>query len=179
MTRRTASALLLAWLAGVATLLAAGEIRVTPLVTDGRVLASFLAPTAFDADAREMLQSGLPLTFEYTVELRRPSSLWWDTTLAAVVVAASGKYDALTGAYQVSKLRDERVVWSESTREMTDVQTWMTQFDKVLLEPSEALEANGEYYVRVRLHQRPRRRFLFWPWGRDDGAGRAGFTFIR
>lgn len=178
MTRRYAGTILLASL-GAVTLLAAGEIRVTPLVTDGRVLASFLAPTSFDADARDLLQSGLPLTFEYTVELRRPSSLWWDSTLADVVVAASGKYDTLTGAYQVSKLRDEKVVWSESTRELADVQTWMTQFEKVPLEPAVALEANGEYYVRVRLHQSPRRRFSFWPWGRDDGSGRADFTFIR
>ena len=46
-------------------------------------------------------------------------------------------------------------------------------------EPSEPLEANADYYVRVRLRMSPRRTFSIWPFGRDDGSGRKDFTFIR
>ena len=58
----------------------------------------------------------------------------------------------------------------------------MTTFDKVELDPSPALEANVEYYVRVRMYTSPRRTFSLWslwPWSRDSGSGRASFTFIR
>jgi hypothetical protein len=40
------------------------------------------------------------------------------------------------------------------------------------------LETNGEYYVRVRAHTRPRGAVLFWPWG-EMILGHAKFTFIQ
>jgi hypothetical protein len=89
------------------------------------------------------------------------------------------KFDNLTGVYQVSKLQDGRVVWSERTKDDAQVRTWMTTFERVSMQPGVPLEANGDYYVRVRLHASPRRTFSFWPWGRADGSGRADFTFIR
>jgi hypothetical protein len=55
----------------------------------------------------------------------------------------------------------------------------MTTFERVPLQPGEPLEPNADYYVRVRLHASPKRTFSLWPWGRDDGSGRADFTFIR
>jgi hypothetical protein len=167
------------WLAALAIVQAAGDIIVTPLVTDGRVMASFAAGSTFDEDARELLKSGLPVTFAYAVELRNPSLLWFDGTLARVDVSASAKYDTLTDTYQVSKLRGEQVFWSESTRDQGQAGEWMTAFDRIPLEPSDALEPNRDYYVQVRLRRRPQRRFSFWPWGGDDATGRADFTYLR
>ncbi len=179
MRRERLAAVVVCWLAGLALVRAAGDIIVTPLVTEGRVLASFTAAAAFDEDARELLKSGLPVTFAYAVDLRNPSLLWFDGTLASVEVSASAKYDTLTDTYQVSKLRGDQVVWSESTRDQEQVGAWMTTFDRIPLEPSSALEANRDYYVQVRLYTRPQRRFSLWPWGGDDGSGRADFTFLR
>jgi hypothetical protein len=175
--RRAGSALVVG-LASLATLVAA-DIRVTPLVAEGRVFASFTAPAAVTDDAREVMRSGLPLTFTFDVELRRPSQVWWDRTLADVTVASSVKFDNLTGVYQVSKLQDGRVVWSERTKDEAEVRTWMTTFERIAVQPASPLEPNADYYVRVRLHASPKRTFSLWPWGRDDGAGRADFTFIR
>jgi hypothetical protein len=89
------------------------------------------------------------------------------------------KFDSLTGVYQVSKLRDGRVVWSERTDKEADVRSWTTSFDQIALEPSEPLEANADYYVRVRMRVSPRRTFSIWPFSHDDGSGRKDFTFIR
>ena len=161
---------------------AANDVRVTPIVTDGRVLASFAATDAWTPDARELVQGGLLLTFTFDVELRRPSSVWLDTTLAHVSVAAAVKFEALTGTYQLSRLRDGRIVRSEATRDERVVREWMTSFEQIALEPAAPLEANAEYYVRVRLYASPRRTFSFWslwPWSRDTSSGRATFTFIR
>jgi hypothetical protein len=55
----------------------------------------------------------------------------------------------------------------------------MPTFDSESLLPGDPLEANADYYVRVRLHATPKRTFSLWPWGRDDGSGRTDFTFIR
>jgi hypothetical protein len=167
-----AAALGLAW-AGVV------PVKVTPIVNDGRVLASFSAPSAFTDDAEHVMRTGLLLTFTFTVELRQPSPLWFDRTLAETTVASSVKYDSLTSAYQVSKLRDGRVIASERMAREPDVLAWMTSFDQVPLVCGEPLERNADYYVQVRLRTSPRPTVSLWPWGHDDGSGRAVFTFIR
>lgn len=179
MRRRRALAALLVTVAGSLALMAA-DINVTPVVTpEGRIVASFTAPTSFFEDAHDAIQSGVLMTFSYAVELRRPSTIWFDRTLAETTAAATVKFDSLTSMYQVSKLRDGRVVWSERTDKEAEVRAWMMSFDQIALEPSEPLEANADYYVRVRLRMSPRRTFSIWPFGRDDGSGRKDFTFIR
>jgi hypothetical protein len=180
--RRRALALALWPLALPVALLAADDVKVTPVVADGRVLATFSAAPSWTPEAREVVQTGLPLTFTFDVELRRPSTLWFDSTLAHVVVASSVRFDALTGTYHLSRLRDGRIVKSESTRDERVARDWMTTFEQVALEPDEPLEPNVEYYVRVRLYASPKRTFSLWslwPWSRDSSSGRANFTFMR
>ena len=169
-------------LAAAATLAAATEIKVTAIVDKGRVLASFAAPGSFTKDAEAVMRSGLILTFTYTLELRRPQAIWFDSTVGQLVVASTVKHDPLTGRYQVSKSHDGRVVWAEQTDQVPMVRAWMTTFDQVPLDPQRPLEANAEYYVRVRMESNPRPTFSLWslwPWGRSDGVGQADFAVIR
>jgi hypothetical protein len=169
-----------ACLLATATLLAADAIRVTPLVVDdGRVFASFSAPALVTADARAVLKSGLLLTFTYTVEVRRPSAIWFDPTFGRLEVSASLKYDNLTSRYQVSKSQGDRVDWSKVTDNEPQALTWMTEFEKLLVPLESALEPNADYYLRVRARVTPRRTFSIWPFGGDDGTGRADFAYIR
>ena len=166
------------WSLAVAVVFAA-DVRVTPLVSDGRVFASFSADEGYTADVRESVQSGLPTTLTFTVELRQAAVIWFDHTVNTVTVESRIKYDNLTRTFQVSKMIDGQIATSESTTREEDVRKWATQFDRVSLSQGEHLEPNGEYYVRVRMHASPRRSFSLWPWGRDDAAGRADFTFIK
>ena len=155
-------------------------IRVTPIIADGRVAASFVATPGFGDDAQAVVQSGLLLTMTFTIDLKRPSNVWWDHTVSTAVVAASVKLDTLTGVYQVSKSQDGQVTWSERTEDLGHVREWMTTFDKVPLAPGDRLEPNADYYVQVRLRSSPRRTFSLWPFfGSDEGVGRADFTFLR
>lgn len=173
------------WSAGAAVVVSAaamaGPIVVKPVVaSDTRVLVTIGAPTALTDESRGVMKTGLTLTFTYDVELRRPSTLWFDATLARTRVAAAGRFDSLTGTYQVSKERDGRVFWSEKSSDEAQVREWMTSFDQIAVELTQPLEANAEYYVRVRLFAAPRSTVSWlWPWGRDDGSGRADFTYIR
>jgi hypothetical protein len=178
MTGWTRAVLVVALAIGAASAEVA-EIKVTPVVTDGRVSASFSAPAAFNDESREVVKSGVPLTFTYLVELRRPSAIWWDRTVGTSTVAAAVKFDNLTNIYQVTKQQDGRVTWSKATPKEDEMRTWVTGFDGVPIQVSEALEPNADYYVRVRLDAHPHVRVSLWPWGRNDAAGRADFTFIR
>jgi hypothetical protein len=141
---------------------------------------TIVAPAALTEESRGVMKTGLTLTFTYDVELRRPSTLWFDGTLARTRVAAAVRFDSLTGTYQVSKERDGRVFWSAKAGDEAQVREWMTTFDQIAVELAQPLEANAEYYVRVRLYAAPRSTVSWlWPWGRDDGSGRADFTYIR
>lgn len=158
---------------------AAANIKVTPLVTAGRVSASFVAAGAFTTESRDVVKTGLPLTFTYLVELRRPSTIWFDRTVGSATVSAAVKFDNLTSMYQVTKQQDGRVVWSKSTSNDDEMQAWATEFVDVPVRISERLESNVEYYFQVRLQARPHLHALLWPFARDDGSGRADFTFIK
>jgi hypothetical protein len=177
-TIRRASVLAMLW-SLAAVVLWAADVRVTPLVTDGQVYASFNAGESYTADVHEAVQSGLPTTLTFFVELRQASVIWFDRNVATVTVAASIKYDTLRGDFQVSKMADGQVFSSERTDKEADARKWATEFERVRLSNGANLESNGEYYVRVRLRTTPRRSVSLWPWGRDDAAGRADFTFIR
>jgi len=180
MNTRRAWCATITWVAlGAVVLALADTIQVTPVVADGRVSASFIAPSAFDDDAQEVIQSGLLVTFTFNVELRRPSTVWFDRTVAAVVVASSVKFDNLTGVYHVSKHEDGRVTWSDRTEDLETLKTWMTTFERVALTPEAPLEPNAEYYVRVGLQTSPKRTFSLWPWAGGSASGRAEFTFVR
>jgi hypothetical protein len=162
----------------VATVLAA-DIRVTPLIAAGQVLASFTAPDTYSTDVRESVQSGLSTTLTFTVELRQSSLVWFDRTLATTTVAAAIKYDALSASFQVTRMADGQVLSSDRTVKEDDAKKWATEFERVKLSNGDGLEANGEYYIRVRARATPHRTFVLWPWGREDAVGRADFTFIR
>ncbi len=176
--RRRGGVVLVLWSLVVALVLAA-DVRVTPLVTAGHVFASFAAGDSYTTEVREAVQSGLPTTLTFVVELRQAAVIWFDRTVSTVTVASSIKYDTLTRTFQVSKMTDGQVFSSESTTKEDDVRKWATEFERVSLSKGDDLEANGEYYVRVRMRATPRRSFSLWPWGRDDATGRADFTFIR
>jgi len=153
------------------------DIAVTPIARDGQLLVSFDMGEGFTNDVADAIQSGLPTTFSYEVELRRGAGMF-DRTIAAVTITATVRYDNLTRRYQMSRTFDGRIEDARPTEDQTAVRSWMTHFDRVPVSPTAGLEINGEYYVRVRAHTRPHNGWFFWPW---SGAvlGHAKFTFIQ
>jgi hypothetical protein len=155
------------------------DIRVTPVIADGQVSVSFSAPAAAGPATHEVVQSGLLMTLTFVIDLKQASSAWWDRQIAQTTVSSSVKFDNLTGVYQVSRMRDGHVTWSERTSHFAEAQAWLTTFDRVAVSSDEALDPNADYYIRVRMQRSPRRTFPLWFWTSDDGSGRAAFTFIR
>ena len=177
-------ATLIVAMVATATLLAsAASIKILPLVTEGRVLTSFTAADAWTIETRETLQFGTAITFDYYVELRRPSALWIDSVVAQTNVRADAKLDTLTGKYQVSRQRDGRMIKSEKRDQENDVRDWLTVFEPIELEPESPLKANTDYYIQVRLLKYPRRSvslLAILPGGSNDLSGRsATFPYLR
>jgi hypothetical protein len=154
------------------------DITVTPLARDGQVVVSFELSDGFTAEVRDAIQSGLPTTFSYEVELRRGTPIWLDHTVASMTITATVRFDNLTRRYQLSHAIDGRVEDAQPTENLDKVREWMTKFDRIPLSKTSALEANAEYYVRVRAHTQPRNAWFLWPWDRGAVLGRAKFTFI-
>ena len=162
-----------------AAVLMAADVRITPVVAEDRVYANFAASAAFSDDVRAAVKTGLPVTLTYVAEVRRASALWFDHTVAATTVASSVKFDTLTGAYQVSKLRDGSVHWAQQTQKEEEMRLWVTEFERVPLTDASRLDAAGEYYVRVRARDSLPRGFSLWPWGRSEMSGRVELPVIR
>jgi hypothetical protein len=157
---------------------AAQTMRVNSLARDDRVLVSFELPDAFNDDLRAAIQSGLPTSITYDVELRKATSLWVDRLIATARVTAGVRFDNLTRRYQVSVMRDGRVDETRVTESEEVVRRELTVFQRLPLFSTATLEPNAEYYVRVRAETRPRNSLFVLPWERGGVLGSTKFTFL-
>lgn len=157
------------------------SLYVAPLPRDGQVLVSFRLEQTLTPEMRKAIHSGMTVSFDYKVDLKRSAAGWIDRTLDTVVVTASVRYDTLTRKYTLSRLFDGASDDARVTDKEEVAWAWLTtQFERLPLFRGTPLEPNGEYYVRVRAHARPRGNASFvWPWQADDVVGFAKFTFIR
>jgi len=158
--------------------LLAQSIRVTSLTRDDRVLVSFELTEVYNDDLKAAIESGLPTSITYDVELRRATSLWVDRMVGTARVTASVRFDNLTRRYQLSVMHDGRVEDSRVTDDEQAVQQGLTTFTRLPLFRTSLLEPNAEYYVRVRAQTRPRNSLFVLPWERGGVLGSAKFTFL-
>ena len=159
------------------TVSAAEDLRIVPLVRDGHVLITFQMSDGYTDDIREAIRSGLKTTFTYTIDLRTSVAIWLDRTISSAVVSTSVQYDNLTRRHTIVRAIDGRVEDAQVVESDEEVRALLTRLDRLPLFRTVDLEANREYYVRVRAEVRPRNAGLLWPWGNGRSA-QAKFTFI-
>lgn len=153
-------------------------VDVSAVARDGRVYVSSTVTEGVLDDLEEAIQSGLTATIIYEAELRKPVSIWFDPAIGTATVSVSVQRDTLTRRYQLSRSVDGRLDDSRVSEDKNDVKRFVTTFERLPLFSTADLEPNVEYYVRVRVHTRPRVTWFFLPWGRDAASGLARFTFI-
>jgi hypothetical protein len=153
-------------------------IRVAPLRRGDAIFVSFATARAVTPAVEQAIASGLPTTFTYDVELRRPSTFWFDKLMASARIAVTVRFDPLTRRYHVTLLQDGRVAEDRTTDRVDEVRRWVSVFDGLPLFTTRELQQHTAYDVRVRGRTSPRHTWSFWPWARPSAHGSAGFTFV-
>ena len=123
-------------------------------------------PRAVTPAVEQAIASGLPTTFTYDVELRRPSMFWFDKLVDSARIAATVRFDPLTRRYHVTLLQDGRVAEERTTDHVDEVRRWVSVFDGCRCSPPASCEEHTDYDVRVRGRTSPRHTWSFWPWAR-------------
>ena len=152
MIRRSGIWLVLLVLA-VATVRSEETLRITPFISNNRVVVSFELNDAYTDAVREAIASGLRTTFTYELELRTPA--WIDRTVGTTVVAATDHYDNLNRRHTLTRTVDGRVEDVLVTQDDTVVKTWLTKWTRVPVADTARLDPARDYYVRVTTRARP------------------------
>ena len=168
----------LAVLSLTASLAAAEQLRIVPLVRDDHVLVTFELADGFTDEVKAAIHSGLKTTFTYTVDLRLEVPAWVDRTIATAVVSNSVEFDNLHRTHNLVRVVDGKIDQAQTTEDDNVVRQAMTSFQRLPLFRTSILEPNREYYVRVSAVARPTNGAFLWPWG-SGTSGQAKFTFIR
>jgi hypothetical protein len=150
---RTSVVFLVFLVLAVATVRSEETLRITPFISDNRVVVSFELNDAYTDAVREAIASGLRTTFTYELELRTPA--WIDRTIGTTIVAATDQYDNLNRRHTLTRTVDGRVEDVLVTEDNAVVKTWLTKWTRVPVADTAKLDPARDYYVRVTTRARP------------------------
>jgi hypothetical protein len=105
------------------------EIKVS--LDGGRVLATFGLRDAFSRRLNERLESGLPTSIVYQIELDRDRKRWWDQRIDDATLEVVAMYDAVDRSYTVHFKLDDKLVESRTVRDRKAVEEAMTTIERL------------------------------------------------
>jgi len=156
------------WLAGLLVaglLVVAAPAAAAPAIVNidvevkgGTVAMGAMLIDGFTEDILEAIDSGIPMTFTYTIELRKSSALWIDSLVSTNVVSHTVQYDALKKVYRItldSKSGQSKVV----THNINRLRELMLNLRDVPIASLKKLDPDERYYVRVKADMETDR---FW-----------------
>lgn len=138
--------------------------RLTSSVTGSKVSVHFALEHGFEREQTiQGLQSGVPTSFTYIVEIYRDRPNWFDEGIGRSRIEVIATFNSVTREYLMNYRRDRRLVRSETFNDLAALQHHMTNID----EPD--LFDIGErppYKLRVRVKADLNRGWLlyFIPW---------------
>src|SRR6185436_436199 len=112
------------WLLVLAASTAADDPRIEGLHISregDRVLASFALQDAFDQRLESRLESGLPTSILYRLELHRDRKRWYDRRLEENTLEVVAVYDAVARTYTIHYKLDDKLIESRTVRERQEV----------------------------------------------------------
>lgn len=177
MARRVGLALALA-VALPAPALAARIADLVPVVRDEGVFVSFRVEEAFTPEMERAIETGLPVSFRYNVELKRVRRIWFDERVSRRRIRTTVVYDNLTQRYSLTREIDGEIDRTTVVADAEVMRRFMTTFESLHLFDVSAMRPNEEFYLRVNGVMRDRNLLLFVPW--DIGADweEAHFTYL-
>ena len=108
------------------------EIRnLTATAAASRVSVRFTLEDVFrNGEMVEALQSGLPTTFTYVIEIFRDRPNWFDDGVAAARVEVITSYNSVTREYLLNYRRDRKLVRSETFTDLPALMQRMTTIEE-------------------------------------------------
>jgi hypothetical protein len=137
------------------------QIRnLTAVATGGTLNVRFSLANAFDDRAVvKALQSGLPTSFAFVVEIYRDRPNWFDQGVARSRIEVIATFNSITREYLLNYRRDRRLVRSETFTDLAALEQRMSTVD----EPSMFdIEGRRAYKLRVRVRADFGRTFLLY-----------------
>jgi len=154
-------------------LLAALPLRAAPnpkienlsaTASNAKVSVRFSLAGAFaDGEMVEALQSGVPTSFTYIVEIFRDRPNWFDDGLARARIEVICTFNSVTREYLLNYRRDDRLVRSETFSDLAALERGMTTVDETALFDITGRKAHK---LKVRAKANLTRGWVMWviPW---------------
>jgi hypothetical protein len=103
----------------------------------------------FTEKITEAIESGVPMGFTFTIELRKENTAWVDSLVSSNTIRHKIQFDSLKKAYRFSEV-GKNVRRKVITRKMSRYQKLMLTLKDIPIAPLFRLNPDEKYYVRVK-----------------------------
>lgn len=120
------------------------------IVTNTRdnLLLYLTAKEAFPPKIDMAINSGIPTTFSFYINLYRVRGLWLDKEVANIKLAHTIKYDSLKNEYVVTRSWEgDRPL---TTKSLDEAKSAMAEIDNLVIVPLNLLEKGQQYQIRAK-----------------------------
>jgi hypothetical protein len=159
-----------ALLAFLGLLLLASQARAEAKISDlraaldgERVLASFALTGGLDRRISQRIDSGLPTTILYEIELHKDRKRWYDNRLDRATLEAVAVHDAVARTYTVHLKLDGELIESRTVRDREALEAAMTRIDGVPVFTLGGRTPRGRLLIKVRAELGSRTILSFIP----------------
>lgn len=128
----------------------AQKARLTDIVmtnTSEDLIVYFTVEDCFTAEMMEAIESGLPTTFTFYVQLDERRDLWWDRTMVELEIRHTVRYDQLKKRYelQLSEGPEDLI----TVQDFQEARQLMSEVVALKVIPLNELEKGGRYQLRM------------------------------
>jgi hypothetical protein len=128
-----------------------------------RVLATFALTDAFDDRLAQRIDSGLPTSIIYEVELHKDRKRWYDNRIDRSTLEVVAVHDAVARVYNVHFRLDGKLVESRTVRDREALEAAMTRIERMPVFTLGEETPEGRLIVKVRAHLGSRMLLSFIP----------------
>ena len=134
------------------------NISITSMSEDIKISATL--HNGFSKNIVEAIESGVPVTFTYYLELRKKVPMWFDSKVSMRTIKMTLQYDTLKKEYELSSFDGENSS-NKITKEFNEIKERMARLDGISLASSKMLNPNKKYYVRIKANMKSKK--LWFP----------------
>jgi hypothetical protein len=130
----------------------------------GQLLVDFTLIGAFGEELQKRIDSGLPTSLIYEIELLRARRSWFEKSLASGELQVIAMYNALTREYLVNFKHDGNLILSKVVREPGELRQAMTVIGALPAFPADESWREEKLQLRVRAELGTGTTFFFIPY---------------